>query len=170
MRAYEQMNAETGTLIGVVIFTTPLVGGVAAYGSTLLALPLVVWLAGDMRATVLALLIVATLQSVYILARVFRAVHWPELAHMSVVAGIGLPIGILTANQLPERPMVIMLGVLGRKEPKGSRKSRKGQRKSRKGQVLTFDSAEKPSGLYPTKEHTSRFAQRTGSRSGGRWS
>lgn len=100
-------------LSGIVILVTHLIGAITAYGSSLLALPILVWLIGDLTTSVVAILLVGTVQSYLIAAFTFRDVDWRELRRVVVWAGIGLPIGVLSMRYLPERLLLLCLaGVL----------------------------------------------------------
>lgn len=101
------------TLAAAAIFVTHVVGAVGAYGSTLLALPLVYAATGDLERSVLVLLVVALVQAVAISWHTRGDIRWRPLAGMLLYAGAGVPVGIAGSGLLPERPLLgAMAGVL----------------------------------------------------------
>ena len=94
----------------VVLFLTHCLGGVAAFGSALLALPVLLLVGWDLRAAVATLLLVGTVQALHMTWLNWRWVDRRALARILIVAGIGVPIGFLTARMLPERGLGIALG------------------------------------------------------------
>jgi uncharacterized membrane protein YfcA len=95
-----------------ILFATHLLGGVAAFGSTLLALPLILLIGWDLRPAVALLVIVGLVQSLQVASLTWRGADLKTLLRILVVAGIGIPIGFAVAGVLPERGLGIFLGLL----------------------------------------------------------
>ena len=92
-----------------VLAVTHWLGAVTAFGSTLLAFPVLTWFMGihDVRA---ALLLIGTVQSYQVFAYVRRDVNWQLLGRMVFFAGLGLPVGIHAMRYLREAPLLVFLG------------------------------------------------------------
>ena len=96
----------------IILFATHLVGGVAAFGSTLLALPLMLLIGWDVRPAVAMLLIVGSVQALSMVWLNWRGVDWRALGRILILAGVGLPVGFFFAGFLPERVLQVALGVV----------------------------------------------------------
>ena len=94
------------------IFASHFIGAITAYGSTLLALPVLAWLLGDLPLAVLVLLAVGTVQSFQILVYTWRETDWPELRRIVLWAGAALPLGFFADRWLPETALMTALGVV----------------------------------------------------------
>jgi len=94
----------------VILFATHLVGGVAAFGSTLLALPLLLVIGWELRAAVGMLLLVGSVQAVSMAVMTGRGADRAALLRMLLVAGAGLPVGFLAAEWLPGPGLGVALG------------------------------------------------------------
>lgn len=94
----------------IILFATHLVGGLAAFGSTLLALPLLLVVGWDLRPAVGMLLIVGSVQAVSMAVMTGRGADRAALVRILLVAGAGLPVGFLLAGWLPERGLQVVLG------------------------------------------------------------
>lgn len=105
-------DARVLILSAAIIFATHLVGAIAAYGSTLLALPLMVWVVGDLRTSVVTLLIVGIVQSYQVAAYTYKDADWRELRQMAIWMGLGLPIGFLSMSHLPQRLLLVVFGAI----------------------------------------------------------
>ncbi|OPZ12207.1 MAG: Sulfite exporter TauE/SafE [candidate division BRC1 bacterium ADurb.BinA364] len=106
------MSIAIVALATFVIFATHFLGAIAAYGSTLLALPLLVFVVDDLPLSVLALVVIGAAQSYQVLWYTWRDVGWRVFGRMLAVAGAGLPIGFVALRVLPERPLMIFLGTI----------------------------------------------------------
>lgn len=87
------------------------IGGVAAFGGTVLSL-VVVSMMVDMRTAVPALLLVGTVQSLQALFATGRHCDRRALSRMTVWAAIGVPIGVLTATYLNQKALGIAFAVV----------------------------------------------------------
>ncbi len=95
-----------------ILFATHLVGGVAAFGSTLLALPLMLPAGWELRPAVALLIVVGLVQSLQVSCLTWRDVDRKALARILIVAGAGLPIGFFLAGWLPGKVLGAFLGLL----------------------------------------------------------
>jgi hypothetical protein len=96
----------------IILFTTHLVGGLAAFGSTLLALPLMLLVGWDLRPAVGMLLIAGSVQPVLLAVMAGKGADRAVLLRVLLVAGAGLPIGFLFAGRLPQTGLEVVLGVV----------------------------------------------------------
>jgi uncharacterized membrane protein YfcA len=96
----------------LIIATTHYLGAVAAYGSTLLAVPLLALLLDDLQSVVFILLIAGTVQSLHMFWLTRRDIDRRQLAAMLLVAGLGLPIGYAAMAWLPQRTLFLALGLV----------------------------------------------------------
>jgi uncharacterized membrane protein YfcA len=108
----ELMQASVLIPAALVILATHSIGAITGYGSSLLALPLLAWVVGDLKTAVIVLLLVGSLQSYQLAFYTFRHVDWRELRRIIIWAGIGLPIGFACMHRLPEKPLLLTLGVV----------------------------------------------------------
>lgn len=95
----------------LLIFGTHVVGALATYGSTLLAVPLLEWATGDLRGTVFVLVLLGAVQSYHILWYTWRDIHWGELGKLTLWVGATMPIGMIAARFLPRTPLMVGLGL-----------------------------------------------------------
>jgi len=95
---------------GGVILCSHFIGAIAAYGSTLLALPALVMVVKDLQTSVVALLLVSVAQSYHIMFYTVRNVDRRELVRILLWAGMGIPIGFTCAHVLPSKPLLAGLG------------------------------------------------------------
>ncbi len=93
-----------------ILFVTHLVGGIAAFGSTLLALPLLLLANWELRPAVALLLAGGTVQACYMAWLTGRGANLRILIKILILAGLGIPVGLLTAEMLPERGLQLCLG------------------------------------------------------------
>ena len=101
-------------LIGLIVLAGHAIGGIAAYGSVLVTLPLLILVIGPERHgdAVLLLLVLGTTQAMLILLRTWRHIDRRALRTMLVLAGIGLPFGFYFARALPQRPVLLALSAV----------------------------------------------------------
>lgn len=107
------MSGEAFSLIAAiaVITCTHWIGGITAYGSALLALPVLIWIV-DLPSARAALIVIGMIQAVQIFIYTFRNISWPKFRRMLFWAGLGLPVGMLTVTRLPREPLLVLLGVI----------------------------------------------------------
>lgn len=93
------------------IAATHWLGSIAAFGSTMLALPVLVWFL-DIKDARTVLLLIGTVQCYQVFTYVHRDINWRLVGRMSLFAGLGLPIGICALRFLPEAPLLVFLGIV----------------------------------------------------------
>lgn len=106
------MSVTVVVLAAVIILATHFIGAVTGYGSTLLALPVLAWLLGDVKTAMVTLLIAGTLQAYQVLFYCRKHVNWVELRRILLWAGIGLPIGYASMRFLPQKSLLLGLGTV----------------------------------------------------------
>jgi len=106
------METHHWILLFLVVAATHLVGAVTLYGSTLMALPLLLLFMGDLATAVAILVTVGTVQAAHIFCYVYRDVDWHEFKRIMIFMGLGMPIGVLCVRYLPQAPLMIALGGL----------------------------------------------------------
>ena len=104
------MSTETLLISGVMILITHYISTITGYGSTMMALPLLIWITGDLQMSVVTLLLIGTVQAYYMAACNYRDADWHEIKRVLVWVGLGTPLGILSMRYLPKS---ILLGILG---------------------------------------------------------
>ncbi|MGE4488843.1 MAG: sulfite exporter TauE/SafE family protein [Kiritimatiellales bacterium] len=97
-------------LFGVVVFITHLLEGITGFGCTVLALPFAALLLG-LHAAVPALVVLAWLLALYIIITSRRHIQWKQYLFIVIHAGIGLPVGMILFDKLPEAALKALLGV-----------------------------------------------------------
>lgn len=96
-------------LAAPIVLITHTLGAIAAYGSTLLALPPLAALLGDMRLTVHLLRFTGTLQSGQVALQTWRDTDWRELGRMLAWASLGMAPGLALGGFLPRTPLLLLL-------------------------------------------------------------
>jgi uncharacterized protein len=97
-------------LAGLIIFVAHAIAGATGFGSAVLALPLLALVVG-LAPGKAALLILTTLLHLYIAARWWRKASRRELLTILIIAGLGLPLGIVLFEVLPRQASLITLGI-----------------------------------------------------------
>lgn len=105
------MNAFFVTTL-LVLFVTHFIGGIAAFGSTLLALPLLLLLGWELQTAVVLLLIAGSVQALTMAALTWRGADRRKLRRIFLLAGAGLPVGLAIAEWLPRTALQCVLGAL----------------------------------------------------------
>jgi len=106
------MTSATLAVSAAVISAAYFIGAVTGYGAAILALPVIVWLTGDLNTSVIALLIVGEVQALHVGFFNVRYAPWRELGRMLICAGIGLPIGYACRRYLPQTPLLVAMGLI----------------------------------------------------------
>jgi len=96
----------------IILFTTHVVGGLVAFGSTLLALPLLLCAGWELREAVAMLLIIGSVQALNMAWLTWRDADRSALGRICLLAGAGIPIGFLFADLLPDTFLGIGLGLV----------------------------------------------------------
>lgn len=95
-----------------ILFATHALGGIVAFGSSLLALPLFLWAGWDLRPAVAVLVLVGTVQAAQMVWLAGRGADRRALGTILLWALPGVPLGFVLAGLLPERGLQIALGAL----------------------------------------------------------
>jgi len=106
----EELSIYGVVAVCAILALTHYLGGITGFGSSLLAMPLLLWLLPLAEARIL-LLLVGWLQAALIL--IFSANHLDVrgLGRILLIAGPALPLGVVAADFLPRVPLMITLGV-----------------------------------------------------------
>jgi uncharacterized membrane protein YfcA len=97
-------------LAGLVIFISHLVAGVTGFGNQIVALPLLALLVG-LDAGKTTLVVLGTVMYTILTVRWHERVNVRKLVPIVLVTGVGLVLGILLYEKLPERWSKLALGV-----------------------------------------------------------
>lgn len=97
-------------LVGVVVFITHTLEAVTGFGCTVLAFPFVIVLMGDLEQAKIILTILAWVLAVYFVVTKFKHIHWKQFGIIVLLAGLGMPIGMLLFKNLDA---VILKKILG---------------------------------------------------------
>lgn len=105
------MNPTTSVLLFcAVVFITHLLEGITGFGCTVLALPFAAMLLG-LHTAVPALVVLAWLLAVYIIITSRRHIQWKQFFFIVIHAAIGLPVGMVLFDKLPEAALKTLLAV-----------------------------------------------------------
>ena len=97
-------------LFGVVVFITHMLEGITGFGCTVLALPFAAMLLG-LHTAVPSLVVLAWLLAIYIIITSRQHIQWNQFFFIVIHAAIGLPIGMILFDKLPEAALKTLLGV-----------------------------------------------------------
>ncbi len=95
-----------------ILFCAFYLGGVAAFGANMIALPLLLWAGWDLRSAMAVVLVAGGIQPLSMACLNWRAVDFAVLIRILIMAGLGIPLGFATADILPERALGLCLGSL----------------------------------------------------------
>ena len=98
-------------LIITVVFATHFLSALTGFGCTILAMPFLIPVIGIEAAKPL-LLIMGTLQPLFIVVCVRKYIRWDILKIILILSGIGLPLGFYLYAYLPQGILLITLGVV----------------------------------------------------------
>lgn len=93
------------------VLLTYLIGGIAGFGGTILAVAGVALII-DIKTAVPGLLIIGTVQSFQAMFSSHQHVDRPSLRRMVLWAAVGIPIGVLSAKQLNQQALSIAFGIV----------------------------------------------------------
>lgn len=99
-------------LIFFILLASCLVGAVAAYGSNLLALPLLLCILQDVDTVVAVLLIAGTVQAGHLAWLNMAYVSWKKLSVFLGLCLVGAPLGLWGSHVLPEKELLTAVGVV----------------------------------------------------------
>ncbi len=97
-------------LIFLVVFLANTASSLTGFGGTILALPIVAMIIG-LKVAVPVLVIQAWVLAVFIVSEARRHISWRDWAKIVIFVVIGLPVGILLADTVPENPLKVALGL-----------------------------------------------------------
>ena len=104
------MDLITWLLFGIIATLTNVIEGVTGFGATVLGMPFVILLLGvEVAKPVLTLY--ALLLCLYFVIKDVKLIEWKHYLRMMVLLLLGLPIGILVYNYLPQEALLKILGV-----------------------------------------------------------
>lgn len=97
-------------IIGIIFFAL-FIQGVAGFGSALIAMPLLVPLLGiEVAAPMFALLIFTG--EIIMIIRYRESLHFGQIWRLMVGALVGIPLGMIGVNALPEPLVLLILGIV----------------------------------------------------------
>lgn len=95
-------------LFGLVVFVSHVLEGITGFGSTALSLPFVAVMLGIGVAKPVLMLYTMPL-CIFILCKTWRCIQWRHFARMMGMLALGLPLGILLYDWLPQKPLLGLL-------------------------------------------------------------
>ncbi|MDR1718907.1 MAG: TSUP family transporter [Dysgonamonadaceae bacterium] len=98
-------------LIGLIVFISHALEAVTGFGCSVLAFPFVIALLGDLEQSKIILSILAWILALYFVITKFRAIDWKQFGIIVLLAGIGMPAGILLFNTLDATLLKRVLGI-----------------------------------------------------------
>ena len=98
-------------LVGLIVFVTSTLEAVTGFGCTVLAFPFVIFLMKDLEYVKIVLSILALLLAAYFAIVKFRHINWKQFGIIILLAGLGLPIGMMIFNSLDASILKKSLGV-----------------------------------------------------------
>ncbi len=98
----------------LILAVSHFVGGIAAFGSSLLALPFLLLLygTGELSRILFVIVLAGMLQSLYLVLQNWKHCDIKTCALLLVGAACGIPIGMALVDVLPERGILLLLGML----------------------------------------------------------
>lgn len=102
----------TLALLVLIVAITHFLGSFAAYGSSLLAMPFFMAVTGDLQFSIGVLLCMGLIQALVILWKNHAHIDWRKLALICGGMVMGVPMGILLIDRLPQREILLILGVV----------------------------------------------------------
>ena len=83
------------SLVGIVVFITHALEAITGFGCTILAFPFVIALMGDLERAKIILSILAWILAAYFAVTKFKSINWKQFGVIVLLAGLGLPIGMI---------------------------------------------------------------------------
>lgn len=99
------------SLVGVVVFITHTLEAITGFGCTVLAFPFVIALMGDIEQAKIILSILAWLLALWFVITKFKSIQWKQFGIIALLAGLGLPIGMLIFKTIDPMILKKILGV-----------------------------------------------------------
>lgn len=98
-------------LVGLIIFVTHTLEAITGFGCTVLAFPFVIFLMDDLEQAKIVLSILAWALAAYFVVTKFSSINWKQFGIILLLAGWGLPLGILMFKNLDAALLKKILGV-----------------------------------------------------------
>ena len=98
-------------LVGLVIFITHTLESVTGFGCTVLAFPFVIALLEDLERTKIILSILVWVLAFYFVVTKFRHIQWKQFGIIVILAGLGMPAGMLLFKNFDAVTLKKALGV-----------------------------------------------------------
>lgn len=98
-------------LVGLIIFVTHTLEAITGFGCTVLAFPFVIFLMDDLEQAKIVLSILAWALAAYFVVTKFSSINWKQFGIILLLAGLGLPLGILMFKNLDATLLKKILGV-----------------------------------------------------------
>lgn len=98
-------------LVGLIIFVTHTLEAITGFGCTVLAFPFVIFLMDDLEQAKIVLSILAWALAAYFVVTKFSSINWKQFGIILLLAGLGLPLGILMFKNLDAVLLKKILGV-----------------------------------------------------------
>lgn len=98
-------------LVGLIIFVTHTLEAITGFGCTVLAFPFVIFLMDDLEQAKIVLSILAWALAAYFVVTKFSSINWKQFGIILLLAGSGLPLGILMFKNLDAALLKKILGV-----------------------------------------------------------
>jgi len=98
-------------LVGLVVFVSHTIEAVTGFGCTVLAFPFVIFLMDDLEQAKIILSILAWILAAYFVVTKFKCIHWKQFAIIILLAGLGMPIGMLIFKSFNAEVLKKTLGI-----------------------------------------------------------
>lgn len=98
-------------LVGLVVFITHTLEAITGFGCTVLAFPFVILLMKDLEQAKIVLSILAWVLAAYFVVTKFKRIWWRQFGIILLLAGMGMPIGMLIFKSLDAALLNKILGV-----------------------------------------------------------
>ena len=98
-------------LVGIVVFITHTLEAITGFGCTVLAFPFVIAIMGDLEMAKIILTILAWLLAAWFVVTKFKHIQWKQFGVIVLLAGIGMPVGMLLFKSLDAVVLKKILGV-----------------------------------------------------------
>lgn len=98
-------------LVGLVVFITHTLEAITGFGCTVLAFPFVILLMKDLEQAKIVLSILAWVLAAYFVVTKFKQIWWKQFGIILLLAGMGMPIGMLIFKSLDAVLLNKILGI-----------------------------------------------------------
>jgi uncharacterized protein len=104
---------DTAMILSIlVLILSNIVGGIAAFGGALVALPFLILILTDLQLSVFLVVCMGLIQSLHILWYTYKDIHRRELIWILTFGVMGVPLGLLVPTLLPAVLVYTVLAVL----------------------------------------------------------